>query len=262
MPDIVVHNAMGTEVLIRLPIEITAAINHEIFRFAVMGPDPYFCYRFFLPSRFRKGVYRRGGLMHNKKVNMFLMELARRSQSREMFSFLAGFLCHFALDSKTHPYIDSMAAYRDDMHCAIERTLDVMELERSGRERKDIMKLFTKYPVLPEAEQAMETVYGWRDHCFRTGYQDMKIYHWFVKDQSGLLIRILGLLKDQLTVVSYRNHKCDNMDLSGFQHFVDEAVDFGVELIQAAFQYRQGKLSDDEFLKAIGTRNYSGTLYE
>lgn len=47
MPDIVVHNAMGDEVLSRLPVEITAAIDHEIFRFAVMGPDPYFCYRFF-----------------------------------------------------------------------------------------------------------------------------------------------------------------------------------------------------------------------
>lgn len=61
MPDIVVHNAMGNEVLIRLPIEIMAVIDHEIFHFAVMGSDPYFCYRFFLPSRFRKGVYRRGG---------------------------------------------------------------------------------------------------------------------------------------------------------------------------------------------------------
>ena len=55
MPDIAIHNAMGDAVLIRLPVEITAAIDYEIFRFAVMGPDPYLVYRFFLPGRFRRG---------------------------------------------------------------------------------------------------------------------------------------------------------------------------------------------------------------
>ena len=258
MPDIVVHNVMGTKVLIGLPVEISVAIDHEIFRFAVMGPDPYFCYRFFLPSRFRKGVYRRGGLMHSKNVNTFLLELARHSQSREMFSYLAGFLCHFALDSRTHPYINSMAADRTGMHCAIERTLDAMELKRSGREWKDIMKQFTKYPELPEAELAIETVYGWRDNYFRIGYRHMKIYHWFVKDQSGLLNWLLESLPGHRSYISYRNHKCDDMDLSGFQDFEEEAVDFGVELIQSAYQYRQGKLSDDELLKVIGDQNYSG----
>lgn len=74
--------------------------------------------------------------MHSKNVNLFLLELARYSQSREMFSYLAGFLCHFALVSKTHPYINSMATGRPGMHCAIERTLDAMELNRSGHEQR------------------------------------------------------------------------------------------------------------------------------
>lgn len=258
MPDIVVHNAMGTEVLLRLPIALAAAIDREIFRFAVMGPDPYFCYRFFLPGRFRKGVDGRGGRMHRKSVNPFLTELARHAKSREMFSFLAGFLCHFALDSRTHPYINSMAAGRPDMHCAIERTLDAAELKRSDREPKDIMKLFTKYPALPEAEQAMQTVYGWRDDCFRVGYRHMKIYHWIVKDQFGLLNRLLEMLPGSRSCLSFRNHLCDNMDLSGFQRLEEEAVEFGVELIRAAYRYRKGELSEEEFVKIIGDCDYSG----
>lgn len=258
MPDIAIHNAMGDAVLIRLPVEITAAIDYEIFRFAVMGPDPYLVYRFFLPGRFRRGVHRRGTMMHRENVNAFLLELAKCSQSREMFSYLVGFLCHFALDSRTHPYINSLAAERRGMHCAMERTLDMMELERSGREPKDIMKLFTKYPDLPEAEQAMETVYDWRDNYFRIGYRHMKLYYWIAKDQSGLLNRVLELLPGQRSYVSYRNHKCDNMDLSGFQSFEEEAVEFGVDLIRAAYRYRQGKISDADFLDVIGDRNYSG----
>lgn len=205
-------------------------------------------------------MYRRGGLMHRKDVNTFLLELARRSQSREMFSYLAGFLCHFALDSRTHPYINSMATDRPGMHCAIERTLDAMELKRSGREPKDIMKLFTKYPELPEAEQAMQAVYGWKDNYFRTSYRHMKLYHWFVKDQSGLLNQALESLPGRRSYISFSNHQCDNMDLSGFQFFYDEAVAFGAKLIQAAYRYRQGELSEEEFLKIIGDCNYSGVL--
>ena len=196
--------------------------------------------------------------MHRENVNTFLLELAKCTQSREMFSYLAGFLCHFALDSRTHPYINGLAADRPGMHCAIERTLDAMELERSGREPKDIMKLFTKYPDLPEAEQAMETVYDWRDNYFRIGYRHMKLYHWIVKDQLGLVIRILELLPGDRSYLSYRNNKCDDMDLSGFQSFAKEAIEFGVDLIQAAYRYRQGEISDDEFLAVIGDRNYSG----
>ena len=80
----------------------------------------------------------------------------------------------------------------------------------------------------------------------------------FIHVAIGNFKAFLEYLKNDLAVVSYRNHKCDDMDLSGFQDFEEEAVDFGVELIQAAYQYRQGKLSDAGFLKVIGERNYSG----
>ena len=42
MPEIVVHNAMGDRVLNKLPTEVQCIINPEVFRFAVMGLDPYF----------------------------------------------------------------------------------------------------------------------------------------------------------------------------------------------------------------------------
>lgn len=122
------------------------------------------------------------------------------------------------------------------------------------------MKLFTKYPDMPEAEQVMQTVYGWKDNYFKTSYHYMKLYHWIVKDQSGILNWILETLPGQRSYISFRNHRCDNMNLSGFQHFEEEAVNFGVELIQAAYWYRQGKLSDEALLKIIEDCNYSGVL--
>ena len=91
--------------------EIAAFIDPSIFCMSVMGPDPFFCYLFFA-RRFRRGIQLRGKIMHQEKTRAVLIELARRSHSREMFSFLAGFLCHFALDSVAHPYINGKAKSR------------------------------------------------------------------------------------------------------------------------------------------------------
>ncbi len=259
MPDIVVHHAMGDEVLSKLELKIASVIDYDIFRFSVMGPDPYICYRFFAP-RLRHGINKRSAIMHKTKTGRFLMELAVNSQSREMFSFLAGFLCHYALDSTTHPFINNSADYKGYMHIAIEHRLDVMELERQGKQRRDLMKLFTTYPDLPEAEAAIQNIYGWDDDCYKTGYRHMKLYHWLVKDQYGMLLFILEHSKRLVrhAARSYQTHLADNIDLSPFDELKDEAVELAVSMITAAYRFRAGEVSEEELSAIIGNRSYSG----
>ncbi|MBR2548015.1 MAG: zinc dependent phospholipase C family protein [Eubacterium sp.] len=200
MPDITVHNAMGDSVLNRLPEEIADEIRGEsnAFHVGVLGPDPFFFYRFFLPP-FRNGVDQRGTIMHHEKCREFLMEMTRRFCSPEeknhrQFAYLAGFLCHYALDSTVHPYINMLAARRVGMHTAVERKLDRIALKRSGRNRNDIMKLVVPFPEIPELRSSMKAVYGWDDDLFRDGYRHMKGFLWFVKDDKGILDKVTGSL--------------------------------------------------------------------
>ena len=165
-----------------------------------MGPDPFIFYRFFAPH-FRQGVNKRSHTMHRTKPGEFLMELAKRGQSREMFSYFAGFLCHYAMDSTSQPFIYKTADYQSDMHTAIEHRLDVLELERQRKQRRDLMDLFTQYRKLPEVREAMKSVYGWDDNCYETGYRHMKLYHWIVKDQHGVLNRLLCWFPGILTTI-------------------------------------------------------------
>ena len=257
MPDIVVHNAMGEEVLRQLKPEISALIDHDIFQFSVMGPDPYIFYRFFA-GPFRKSINKRSKLMHSSKTGEFLMELAKRSQSEQMFSFLSGFLCHYALDSTTHPFIYGLSRNRAGMHEAVEHRLDVMELERQGKKRKDIMKLFTSFPELTEVKEAMNKIYGWDDSCFRTSYRHMKEFHWIIKDQSGLMNALFGRSKGKIAAFSYRNHICDGMDLSEFDHLYKESVEMAVRLVTAAYDYRRGSIDEATLADIIGNRSYAG----
>ena len=280
MPDMTVHNAMGDRVLAKLPEEISARICSDEFHVGVLGPDPFFFYRFFaLP--FTNGVDLRGKTMHHKKCGAFLMTFARMIQDEQeqtnhsimtelaatakddkAFSYFCGFLCHYALDSTAHPYINALAAKRPGMHTAVERKLERIELRRQGKQPKDIMRLFRPFPDVPEIRRAMHAVYGWDDDLFRTGYKHMKIFHWIIKDQHGWLAKLVGgkpakmvypesadshlsLISNQrrihiphvrsrilkklagknygmLCAVSYRNHMADNIDVSGFDALEQE----------------------------------------
>ena len=242
MPDLVVHNAMGDRVLGKLPEEIRKEIDGNAFHVGVLGPDPYFFYRFFAPM-LRRGVDGRGAIMHHKMCGKFLIELGRRccvprhdacehdqnpvhtsadanvrdinddgqhaggcehdqnpagaeqqfsEHDRDAFAYFCGFLCHYALDSTVHPYINMIAAKRDGMHTAVERKLDRIELRRQGRTCNDILKLLVPFPDIPEIRATMKAVYGWDDECFRAGYRHMKYFLWLVKDSYRWLEKMTG----------------------------------------------------------------------
>ena len=257
LPDIVKHNAMADRVLENLDEEIAGSIDRKIFHFSVMGPDPYIYYRFYaLPLR--HGISRRADIMHGQCTQEFLMELAQRSESQEMFSFLAGFLCHFALDSTTHPFINAQAQDRDDMHAAIERRLDVLELKRQGRQLREIMKLFMPFPDLPEVQEVMKKVYGWDDRYYRISYRHMRWFHFIAKDQHGLLERLLRRMPGKLASVSYRTHMADGLDLAPFDALEEEAVRLGTVLVTEAWKFRAGETDAGSLRERIGTKTYHG----
>ena len=103
MPDVAVHAAFGRDVFSSLSPEIRQVIRPQPWTFGLFGPDLWFMYK---PWRRREG---RGRRMHTTRPGAFLTGLLKRSAAsshrEELFSWLAGFFCHYALDSTTHPYI-------------------------------------------------------------------------------------------------------------------------------------------------------------
>lgn len=248
---------MGEKVLRKLGLEISSFIAPDIFHFSVMGPDPYIFYRFFAPI-FRHDINKRSTTMHRTKCGEFLMALAKRSQSREMFSYTAGFLCHYAMDSISHPFIYGLAENKSGMHTAIEHRLDVIELERQGKQRSDIMGLFTAFPDLPEVKVAMKEVYGWDDNAYKIGHRHMKLFHWIIKDQHGFLNGLVGWLGGRFATISYRTKKADLLDLTHFAELEEQAVEFGVKLITALYMFRNSEIAESELQEIIGNRSYAG----
>lgn len=248
MPDIVVHTKFGAEVLERIQLDLERAV----YDFGLLGPDPYLFYRYFIPP-FRNRVNRYSSVMHRERTGAFLLELARRAtDNSSVFSYLCGFLCHYALDSATHPYINRKAGSSAVMHMAIEHKLDVMS---GGNIRIP--------PFLPPALKndvggAITKIYGWSDawEKLREGRRHMASFYRIVSDVTGRLDRIATLTHTKLSLISYRSKAIDAMDLSGFQPLYQQALDDAIRFIGAALSFVTGDSDEAKLRSVIGSRSY------
>ena len=247
MSDIIIHNRMGRSVYKRLPAEISGQIDKEIYQVGLLGPDPYAAYRFFAMP-FRHGVHEWMSVMHDEKTADFLVEMAKAAKTSEMFSYLAGFLCHYALDTTVHPYIDRLADNTGYMHVAIEHKLDLMELDKMGMDLRDRPITRNFYPpFLPKSMQ---------------GDLD-EVFYYLAEDPHGLIDRAFGdaprdLIGGRLVTISYRSHLCDGMTFDEFDGLRKKAVHKAIRLIEGADSFRKGTLSEAALRDMIGHTDYSG----
>jgi hypothetical protein len=171
MPDVAVHASFGREVLASLPDEVREAIVSEPYTFALFGPDIWFMHK---PWHRREG---RGRRMHTTKPGAFLTALLHQAsvspRRNELFSYLAGFLCHYALDSVTHPYIIWVTTQEHVFprgHQSLEHALDYALIERDGfaNEPHPITKHYFTAVRLPaslkhDLDAVFLSVYGWNN---------------------------------------------------------------------------------------------------
>ena len=135
MPAVYAHRRFGEEVLAACQNdEARTAIESypDLFRIGLQGPDILFYY-----DPLRKNPYKAAGdAIHDAAAAPFFAGAAARVNGRVegqlLFSYLLGFLCHFALDSECHSYIEYEIGRSGHRHVAIETALDGALMERDG----------------------------------------------------------------------------------------------------------------------------------
>lgn len=115
MPNVITHGLMANEVVQLLEnTEITEAIEKypRLFFFGSNGPDYLFYYRYFKSDDDAKEMRQLGSLFHDEYINEFytaakshIKSLNYPKQRQMALSYVAGHLCHWALDSLAHPYV-------------------------------------------------------------------------------------------------------------------------------------------------------------
>ena len=291
MPDVVFHSKFGRDVRQALPDEIRSRLEDVPYTFALFGPDVWFMYH---PWKRQEG---RGRRMHTTRPGAFLMALADRAASREnpdaLFSYLAGFLCHYALDAAAHPYIIWKTEFETKLprgHMSFEHSMDYRDLLRSSEWHGShpVTSSFLPRLHLPESIRAdiddiYLSVYGWKN-CWKAlghGWNRFRLAYRIIEKPNGWFTRFARLtgnarLKSLTYTLSHFNEAdVENESHAPWNHSHDESVvssasvaelrskalENALELIGAAYRYvYHAGISREELADIIGNRSYLSGL--
>lgn len=145
MPACLTHNLFAMDVLSRLE---ETGIDKCAYAWGAQGPDFLFCHRYFkaLRDKSLKTLQEYGSALHRDPPSVTLNAMRSfvwKHESPLYRSYVLGFICHYALDSTAHPFVNArageMAGRREHetpgtMHGEIEASLDAIVLRwRTGK---------------------------------------------------------------------------------------------------------------------------------
>ncbi len=135
MPSTYAHRVFGREILGRCPQEFAAVIgkHRQLYDIGLHGPDVLFYYRVLKNC----SVNAKGYAMHARPAREFFerakAKYAAAADRDAALAYLFGFVCHFALDSACHGYIEHKIAVSRVTHTEIESEFDRFLLEQEGK---------------------------------------------------------------------------------------------------------------------------------
>ena len=136
MPSTYAHVRFGSDVTDILPRELRSIANdnYESFALGLHGPDLLFYYR---PLE-RTDISAKGYALHEKQAADFFKKAAEifkaRGEKTYERAYLFGFLCHFALDSSSHPIVNAEMKAKGFAHTEIEAAFERYLYDTDGRE--------------------------------------------------------------------------------------------------------------------------------
>ena len=153
MPSTYAHRRFGADVLALLPDGLRATLeqHRELYDIGLHGPDLMFYYKALQSNP----VNRLGNTMHEQKGEAFFTRartvVENATDKSAALAYALGFVCHFALDSTCHPYVEQFTRESGVTHCEIETEFDNMLLRRDGY---DPLKFFTASHIHPSEQNA------------------------------------------------------------------------------------------------------------
>ncbi|WP_202710156.1 zinc dependent phospholipase C family protein [Sporosalibacterium faouarense] len=248
MPDIITHILFGQDMLSKLKdneFHKNFVDNKGLFILGCQGPDIFF-YNDFLPWVKDKRGPKIGKLMHLKNTGEFFIEglkyiknkINNSNEKKVLFTYLSGFMCHFALDRKAHPYIYYFTGEYDKnrpdtykykgYHKRFELIIDTILLMKKQNKRSYKYKVTDKINAGENLPDSIQKFYNYiiellykieiDSHLANDAYRDMKKVFKLIYDPIGIkkgMLCILEILlndKGNYCNLTYPRHIEDDID--------------------------------------------------
>lgn len=217
MPAGLTHYYFAKNVLERLPG--AGDTDACAYFWGAQGPDFLFCHRYmrFLGLGKKEGLHKYGSLLHKTRPSLTLSSMRdflEKHPDPTYRSYVWGFLCHYALDSTAHPYVnflaEELAAQRptekpSTMHGEIESALDAIVLRAETGQLPSAFPLKQLFPQNESVQrriarlyrQVLADVYGEEvseEELFRST-KDANFVFRAVTDRTGVKRQLFNLLE-------------------------------------------------------------------
>lgn len=154
MPTTYAHYKFGKDVIDTLPKHFQKAIEskRELYDIGLHGPDILFYYRVFMTNHVNTTGYE----LHDQPADAFFFQAAqiiKRSLDQEAArAYIYGFICHFALDSECHKYVEKMIQVSGVSHSEIEMEFDRLLLTEDHIDPVSYLGTNHIHPTMKNAE--------------------------------------------------------------------------------------------------------------
>lgn len=221
MPNVITHGLMAHEVVQLLDESFVAdaiAAYPRLFFFGSNGPDFLFYYRFMSKDEEAREMRELGSLFHDDHINEFytvgkeLVKHFEEPYKSMTLSYLAGHLCHWALDSLAHPYVFHKTGLiegdtRYD-HYRMEAMIDTLVVKRIRQDKyreipsynfvkltKNERNLVAKvYQNIIRFTEKKEVDYKKIERAIHSMYR----YNLLLWDKTGLKTKIIQKIEDKI----------------------------------------------------------------
>jgi len=225
MPSIITHYLCGTEtwgLLKEQRLKDIISQNRQIFNLGTQGPDILFYHRVW-PWTKNEGINIIGETMHQDQVNAFFshaLEYIIKQDLKErnmLTAYLSGYVCHYALDFHTHPYIfyktgfvrpgEPAVSKFTYYHRMFETALDVLMLKILQQKRPIDINVPRLLQVTPDDALSIGRLYqSVLNACNQKitalqvarGIKDMVSVQNILQDRMGIKKSILSYLEKSL----------------------------------------------------------------
>ncbi len=237
MPSTYAHFRFGKEVYRSLPKPVRDIIreNKSLYMTGLHGPDILFYYKALFPNH----VNKIGFAMHARKASEFFAP-SLGDLSEEQKSYIFGFICHFALDSACHGYIDEKIAASKVTHTEIEVEFDRMLMIKDGYnpvrhrltghilasiENSRVISSFFEGVTAKEVKRALWSM-KFYNNLLIAPFMTQRFVVYFLLLATGNYKEMHGLLVNRKA-----NPKCSDSNQELYRRY-RKAVSLAVELIE------------------------------
>ncbi|RGO25043.1 hypothetical protein DXB23_08180 [Dorea sp. OM02-2LB] len=268
MPTTYTHYRFGKDVLSCLSLPLRNSINEyrELFDIGLHGPDIFFYYRAMHDNKVNQIGFR----MHEEPASKFFLHGKEILKDAPMKTagrvYLYGFICHFALDSVCHPYIEKMIHERSVLHSEIETELDRIFMQKDGL---DPVTYPTYKLIVPSIRNGMAISQFFEDatpahvcKALKGMSKDLKLLHPKSDRMRNFLYTLIKLSR-QTEIRGMVMTKDSNPDCQDYcellQKLYAEAVPVAVSLIN---QYQSALFKDTPLSDRFDLNFSSGDHWE